>query len=52
MKQKGVKRNTFSTKNVVIEMKRYEKVLTLKVFNVDDVYNLAGNMNTAKSMWN
>lgn len=31
-------------------MKRYEKILTLKVFNVDDVYNLTGNMNTAKSI--
>ena len=31
-------------------MKRYEKILTLKVFNVDDVYKLTGNMNTAKSI--
>ena len=31
-------------------MKRYEKVLTLKVFNVEDVYNLTGNINTAKSI--
>ena len=31
-------------------MKRYEKILTLKVFNVEDVYNLTGNMNTAKSI--
>lgn len=31
-------------------MKRYEKILALKVFNVDDVYNLTGNMNTAKSL--
>ncbi len=30
-------------------MKRYENVLKLKVFNVEDVYNLVGNMNTAKS---
>ena len=31
-------------------MKRYEKILTLKVFNVEDVYNLTGNINTAKSI--
>lgn len=31
-------------------MKRYEKILTLKVFNVKDVYNLTGNINTAKSI--
>ena len=31
-------------------MKRYEKILTLKVFNVNDVYKLTGNMNTAKSI--
>lgn len=31
-------------------MKRYEKVLTLKVFNLEDVYNLTGNINTAKSI--
>ena len=31
-------------------MKRYEKVLELKVFNVEDVYNLTGNINTAKSI--
>ena len=31
-------------------MKRYEKILTLKVFNVEDVYNLTGNINTAKSL--
>ncbi|MBQ8042646.1 MAG: hypothetical protein IJ272_00655 [Clostridia bacterium] len=31
-------------------MKRYEKILALKVFNVGDVYNLTGNMNTAKSI--
>ena len=31
-------------------MKRYERILALKVFNVDDVYNLTGNMNTAKSI--
>lgn len=30
-------------------MKRYEKILTLKVFNLEDVYNLTGNINTAKS---
>ena len=31
-------------------MKRYEKILKLKVFNVEDVYHLTGNINTAKSM--
>lgn len=31
-------------------MKRYEKILTLKVFSVEDVYNLTGNINTAKSI--
>ena len=31
-------------------MKRYEKILSLKVFNVEDVYNLTGNMNTTKSI--
>lgn len=31
-------------------MRRYEKILNLKVFNVEDVCNLTGNMNTAKSM--
>lgn len=31
-------------------MKRYEKILTLKVFSVEDVYNLTGNRNTAKSI--
>lgn len=31
-------------------MKRYEKILTLKVFNKQDVYNLTKNMNTAKSI--
>ena len=31
-------------------MKRYEKLLTLKVFNVEDIYNLTGNINTAKSI--
>lgn len=31
-------------------MKRYEKILTLKVFNVNDVYKLTGNINTAKSI--
>ena len=31
-------------------MKRYQKILTLKVFNVDDVYKLTENMNTAKSI--
>lgn len=31
-------------------MKRYEKILTLKVFNVEDVYNLTDNINTAKSI--
>ena len=31
-------------------MKRYEKILTLKVFNIDDLYNLTGNINTSKSI--
>ncbi len=31
-------------------MKRYEKVLALKVFNVKDVCDLTGNINTAKSL--
>ena len=31
-------------------MRRYEKVLALKVFNFEDIYNLTKNMNTAKSI--
>lgn len=45
-----MKTHTINTKNVAIKMKRYKKILTLKVFNVEDVYNLTGNMNTAKSI--
>ncbi len=45
-----MKKNLFDTKNVVMKMRRYERILTLKVFNVEDVYKLTGNMNTAKSM--
>lgn len=31
-------------------MKNYEKVLSLKVFNTKDIYQLTGNMNTTKSL--
>ena len=31
-------------------MKKYESILELKVFNLQDVYKLTGNINTAKSL--
>ena len=31
-------------------MKNYERILDLKVFNLQDVYNLTGNIHTAKSL--
>lgn len=31
-------------------MKNYERILELKVFNLQDVYKLTGNINTAKSL--
>lgn len=50
MKQKGVKTHLFDTKNEGNKMKRYEKILNLKVFNFKDVYEMVGNVNTAKSI--
>ena len=31
-------------------MKNYERILELKVFNLQDVFELTGNINTAKSL--
>ena len=32
------------------KMKNYERILELKVFNLQDVCELTGNINTAKSL--
>ena len=33
-----------------LNIKNYEKLLNLKVFNVDDIYGFMGNINSAKTL--
>ncbi len=51
MYQKGVKKH-YNNAESVNKMIRYEKILSLKVFNSDDIYKLMGNINSARSLIN